>query len=150
MFSRSNHHHQQRQRGNSPRPVKDTQCPPSRNTTQPSARIILENQGVNRDHMQHNKPTSSHTIQRLPSPPKMPGPSIPRPTSAHSHHATCLLSNPTQTGEQAVPDDVSLLESLLELALAELVAIRSTSDTPSTLSQLIHSLSWNQMFLGME
>ena len=58
------------------------------------------------------------TSLQLPSPPNTPSPVTLRPTNAHLQ----------PTGASTETEDVCLLELLLELALAALIAIRSTSN----------------------
>jgi hypothetical protein len=101
-----------------------------RKTTQPSTRNdtavkTLHPSPTDANHTQqkrvsHTKiegePTNRGTCQQPLSPPETPGPETLRPTTAHLQPA----------GLPTVAEDSCLFESLLESALAALVAVRST------------------------
>ena len=135
MFSRSNHH-QRRQQSSPPRPIRESLRSHSLKTTQPSTRsvpvkVTAKANPTQHKELSHTKPeaeATSRTRQRPLSPPETPGPGTPGPANAHLQ----------PTGLPTVAEDLCLLESLLESALAALVAIRSTP-TPNPTSIVSHT-----------
>jgi hypothetical protein len=129
MFSRTNHH-QRHQQSSPPHPIRESLRSHLRKTTQPSTRNdtavkTLHPSPTDANHTQqkrvsHTKiegePTNRGTCQQPLSPPETPGPETLRPTTAHLQPA----------GLPTVAEDSCLFESLLESALAALVAVRST------------------------
>jgi len=98
--------------------------------TQPSTRNdpVKKTANANPKKLSHTKSeveATNQTCQRPLSPSETPGPGTPGPANVHLQ----------PTGLPTVAEDVCLLESLLESALAALVAIRSTP-TPNPTSIL--------------
>jgi hypothetical protein len=120
MFSRPNHH-QRRQQGSPPRPIRESLRSYSLKNTQQSTKNkpTKESTGANTNANPTQHKRTPHTNTKTESTEK------PDPANAHLQTA----DTPTAT------EDANLLELLLKSALAALVATRSTSP-PNSASEL--------------